>query len=42
MYLATTHKHVRQLEICVDEISNHTFQVSDENFLDTFGFSNQT
>ena len=42
MYWATTHKHIRQLEICVDELSHHTFQVSDQNFLDTLGISNQT
>ena len=30
------HRHVGQLEIIVDKISHHTFQVSDETFLDTF------
>ena len=42
MYWATTHKHVGQLEICVDKLSRHTFQVLDENFHDTLGISNQT
>ena len=42
MYWATTHKYIRQLEICVDELSHHTFQVLDKNFLDTLGISNQT
>ena len=42
MYQATTHKHVGQLEISVDKLSRHTFQVSDENFLDTLGISNHT
>ena len=30
------HEHVGQLEISVDKISHHTFQVSDKTFLDTF------
>ena len=33
MYCATTHKHVGQLEISVDKLSCHTFQVSDKHFL---------